>query len=292
MRHLYLYVSCIMLALLAGCVSSGKFQAKVDEAGRYQVEVAQLLKEVAGLTAERDSLQMETERMQGENAEMVNRLAIIEATNADLQAAMEASRAEKDQMILKLSNDKQTLESELASLKLEHQALRDRLTKEQQDQAMKMVELQNTYGRLVEGLTEQIGLGQIRIDSLANRLQVNIIDQVLFLSGESVVRTTGRKVLDAVANAFKMAADQKMVIEGHTDNVPIGEKLRDRYPTNWELSAARATNVARYLIEQGGIDPQGISVAAYGEYKPVATNTTKEGRASNRRIEILFLPSD
>lgn len=292
MRLIQLFISGAIILLIASCVSTGKFQAKVEEADRFQAEVAQLIKEVAALTAERDSLLAEVGRLQGENAELASRVPSLEEANASLQAAMEASKSEKDQLILQLTNDKQALESELASLQVEHQVLCDRIAKEQQEQAMKMAELQSTYGRLVEGLTEQIELGQIRIDSLLGRLNVHIFDQVLFLSGEAVVRTSGKKVLEAVAKAFETAVGQRIVIEGHTDNVPIGEKLRDRYATNWELSTTRATNVTRYLIEQGGVNPGKISVAAYGEYKPIATNTTKEGRSQNRRIEIHFIPED
>ncbi|MFC1620609.1 flagellar motor protein MotB [Candidatus Neomarinimicrobiota bacterium] len=118
------------------------------------------------------------------------------------------------------------------------------------------------------------------------------MDRVLFRSGESLIRKEGQQVLDRVADAFNSSTGQRLLVEGHTDNVPIGEKLRVVYPTNWELSTARATNVARYMIEQRNLDPKLMTVAGYGENKPVDTNTTEEGRARNRRIEILFLPSE
>src|SRR5205823_14995744 len=80
-------------------------------------------------------------------------------------------------------------------------------------------------------------------------------------------------------------------IEGHSDNQPIVGALTQRYPTNWELSAARAINIARYLQKQG-VDPANLSSAAFGEFKPVADNVTPEGRAKNRRIEIVLLPKE
>jgi chemotaxis protein MotB len=85
--------------------------------------------------------------------------------------------------------------------------------------------------------------------------------------------------------------DKAIRIEGHTDNVAINRSLAQRYPTNWELSAARAINVARYL-EQQAIAPGSLSAAAFGEFKPVADNSTVEGRAKNRRIEIVLVPKD
>jgi hypothetical protein len=77
-----------------------------------------------------------------------------------------------------------------------------------------------------------------------------------------------------------------------TSNVPIGAELSKKYPTNWELSAARATNVARYLQEKIGINPSLLSATGYGEYQPVAPNETKEGRSKNRRIEIVLVPKE
>ena len=84
---------------------------------------------------------------------------------------------------------------------------------------------------------------------------------------------------------LKSVTDKAIRIEGHTDNVKIGGVLAQKYPTNWELSAARAVNVTRFLQAQG-LNPEDLGAVAYGENKPVADNETPEGRAQNRRIEI------
>jgi chemotaxis protein MotB len=86
--------------------------------------------------------------------------------------------------------------------------------------------------------------------------------------------------------------DKAISIEGHTDDVPIGAELSKQYPTNWELSAVRATTVARYLQENIGIDPGLLSAIGYGEYQPVTSNESEEGRAKNRRIEIVLVPME
>jgi chemotaxis protein MotB len=86
--------------------------------------------------------------------------------------------------------------------------------------------------------------------------------------------------------------DQTINIAGHTDNVPIGPELVKQYPTNWELSAARATSVARYLQDKCGIDPHLISATGYGQYQPIESNKTEKGRARNRRIEIVLVPRE
>lgn len=81
-------------------------------------------------------------------------------------------------------------------------------------------------------------------------------------------------------------------IEGHTDNVPIGVKLREKFPTNWELSTARATNVVRFFIERGGVNRERLEAVGFADTRPVASNDTEDGRTDNRRIEILLYPRD
>ena len=93
-----------------------------------------------------------------------------------------------------------------------------------------------------------------------------------------------------VGNILKNAQGKAVRVEGHTDNVRIGGNLRTRFPTNWELSAARATNVVRFLEDKVGMDPKRLEAAGLAENRPVAANDTREGRAQNRRIEIYLLP--
>ncbi len=90
---------------------------------------------------------------------------------------------------------------------------------------------------------------------------------------------------------LKGVDDRVIRVEGHTDNLIIHGTFAKKYPTNWDLSAARAVNVVRYLQEQG-IDPMTLSAIAFGEYEPVASNDTEEGRAQNRRIEIVLIPKE
>ena len=114
------------------------------------------------------------------------------------------------------------------------------------------------------------------------------IDRILFDSGSVEINRKGRQLLLAVAATLKNSRNQSIVIEGHTDNAPLGPKLRNRFPSNWELSAARACAVARFLQKNGGIEPGRMSVRGYSYYRPVASNKTAEGRRQNRRIEIVL----
>jgi chemotaxis protein MotB len=140
-------------------------------------------------------------------------------------------------------------------------------------------------------MKSEISRGQITISELKGKLTVNMVDSILFDSGKAEVKKGGLEILGKVISILKEVKDKSIRIEGHTDNVQISRALAQRYPTNWELSAARAINVARYLQDEG-IGPGQLSAAAYGEWKPVAENDTPEGRARNRRIEIILVPKE
>ena len=163
----------------------------------------------------------------------------------------------------------------------------DRAAKKTQEQE----KASSTYQQLLKEMKTEIAQGQITIKELKGKLTMDVVDKILFASGEAKVKKEGLEVLDRVVEILKDVKDKNIRIEGHTDNVPIAGKLAKIYPTNWELSAARAINVSRYLQQQG-IDPSVLSATAFGEYQPIADNTTPEGRAKNRRIAIILLPKD
>jgi chemotaxis protein MotB len=132
-------------------------------------------------------------------------------------------------------------------------------------------------------------LGQVTITELEGKLKVKLLNSFLFASGKAKVSEEGMGVLQKLIEVLKEVEDHEIRVEGHTDNVPISEYLASRHPTNWDLSAARAINVVKYLQEQG-IDPAALSSSAFGEHRPVAGNETEEDRAKNRRIEIILVP--
>jgi chemotaxis protein MotB len=117
-----------------------------------------------------------------------------------------------------------------------------------------------------------------------------MVDEVLFDSGEADLKPEGIAILKKIGGVLKKTEGRTIEVQGHTDNVPIRGALAQRFPTNWELSAARATNVVRFLQDEAGVAPTGLSAAARSEYQPRASNDTEEGRRQNRRIEILLGP--
>ena len=140
-----------------------------------------------------------------------------------------------------------------------------------------------TSGGIANRLKAQDSAGQSRI---------NLGDLEKFLhydSGEAIIRPDGYKVLDQFVQYIRTAGDERLIrVEGHADNVEIGPTLKSRYPTNWDLSKARANGILRYLVEKGGLDSARLSAVGYGDSRPVASNLNEEGRTRNRRVEILL----
>lgn len=132
----------------------------------------------------------------------------------------------------------------------------------------------------------------VTISRLQGKLTVNILDRVLFDSGEAELKPDGEAVLRKVAAILTQHPELKIHVIGHTDNVPIRSSARNRFASNWELSTARATAAVRFLSERAGIDPRRLGAVGYGEFRPVADNSTAEGRARNRRIAITILSEE
>jgi len=148
----------------------------------------------------------------------------------------------------------------------------------------------STYKELNQQLEAEVKSDQVQIQQLQNQLKVILVDQILFPEGGWELGSKGKETLDKIVPTLKKLKNERINVEGYTDNVPIGPELRSRFPSNWELSTARATNVVRFL-ESKGINPNLLSATGFGDTRPVASNDTREGRAKNRRIEIVLVYS-
>jgi chemotaxis protein MotB len=139
-------------------------------------------------------------------------------------------------------------------------------------------------------LRDEIAQGGIEIELTGGRLSITLLDDLLFESGEATLADEGREILDRLGPIIAGMADHEISVEGHTDDVRIGPRLREKFATNWELSAARATHVVRYMQNELNIAPEKLAAVAYGAYRPTASNDTEGGRTKNRRIELLLIP--
>ncbi len=128
----------------------------------------------------------------------------------------------------------------------------------------------------------------VTISKLQGKLTVNILDRVMFDSGEAILKPEGESVMRKIAAILAEHPGLKIHVIGHTDNVP----MRNRFASNWELSAARALAAVHFLTEKAGVDPRRVGAIGYGEYRPIADNATAEGRAKNRRIAVTILSDE
>lgn len=186
------------------------------------------------------------------------------------QQALQAKRSELQQQIGALESQRAALEQEKSLL----------LKSSQQNQAQ--------YDVLVGKLTEEVRKGELQVRQYKNMLTVDVAEQLFFDSGKASLKDSGKEVLKKVGDTLKGYDDKMIRIIGHTDNVPIAKALQKAFPSNWELSVARATTVLRYLQEVG-VPPERMIASGRAEYAPVAPNDTAEGRKKNRRIEITLI---
>ena len=151
-------------------------------------------------------------------------------------------------------------------------------------------QLSETQRQLLEQLQPEVDAQRITVTRRGNSLSLNLVGHLLFGSGQSDLTEEGADVLTRLGTIIRQATDKTLRVVGHTDNRPISAARQALYPTNWELSATRATTVVRFLVDTVGIAPERCEAVGMGEFQPVATNETSAGRLQNRRLEIVLVP--
>jgi chemotaxis protein MotB len=210
---------------------------------------------------------------------------------AELKQLRVETASQKTQ-IEQLTQDNQSCQSSLknaqAQLKTKDAAIRAKES-ELKAKEVKVKEQSDSFTRMQEAMKAELNSKQVALKELEGKLTLTMVESILFDSGKADVKNEGVETLQKVADVLKKTTDQEIIVAGFTDNVQIGGRLAKIYPTNWELSAARAISVVKILMADG-VDPKVISAAGYGEFRPVADNDTPEGRAKNRRMEIILMP--
>jgi chemotaxis protein MotB len=209
-------------------------------------------------------------RTQTEVTNLAAKLASSEASISNLQARLDASLASVSELKEKLGG------SQLRVTELE---------REKESAVQKHIGLEAEMRAELESK-------DVTISQLQGKLTVNILDRILFDSGEAVLKSGGQDVLEKIAGILAQHPTLKIHVIGHTDNVPIRPGARNRITSNWELSTARALAAVRFLTETAGVDPRRIGAVGYGEFRPVADNSTPEGRGRNRRIAVTILADE
>lgn len=280
-----LTLPALMTVGLWGCVSQEQYVRKVEESEKLSTELTALKSGCGRLKGERDVLEKERMELQLKNVSLEQEMEGLKQDNTNLQEILQAKSGTLSKQIVELRE-------QLAQLKGENETLQSKALALEVQRKEEVLEMKITYEDLLQDMKSEIEKGKITITQLKGKLKVNMVDEILFDSGKAAIKPQGVEVLQRVGKILLNVKDQAISIEGHTDNVPIGPDLKKIYPTNWELSAARAMTVARYLHEKIGVDPSLLSATGYGEHQPIASNETEEGRAKNRRIEIVLIPKE
>lgn len=249
-----------LAAALPACVSTGKYEtlqkahdAKVVRVQELETALAAEKARVDALTAERNRLVAERDRLA---AQLGEKQAALAGVLKD-QAQLETSLKDMQQALAELEARKRAAEARVAE-----------------------------FRDLLARFKPLIDTGRLRVKISDGRMVVEMGTDILFASGSAELSDEGKQAIRQVAQVLASIEGKRFQVEGHTDNVPIKTA---RYPSNWELAAARALTVVKAMIE-AGMAPERISGASFGEFKPTADNATDEGRAANRRIEIVVVP--
>jgi len=249
------FFSLILILSFTSCVSSKKFNASQANVDKLQKENANTQSQLNDCNAKAKNLDAANTSLQGENALAQNDLKALKALSAA---------------------SKMTIADQANRLK----ALQDRI----QLQKDVMTKLKNSIAdALMNYKTDEIS-----VYIKDGNVYVSLEEKLLFKSGSDVVDPKGKEALKSLAAVLNSTSDVNVMIEGHTDNVPIKTQL---FKDNWDLSTARATNILRLLTKDFGFDPIRITASGRGEFHPIKTNDTVEGKAANRRTEIILSPN-
>ena len=310
MRINTLTIIVFSIFLLSACVSSSKHEAALAEMdtvrqslGSAQEEISRNQQQIKKTEQELESAKMQNAQAQEE----INRnQQQIKITEQELDAAkMQNSLAQEEinRNQQQIKKTEQELESakmqvvsaveELMKLEAKKKDLQDELSESQAQMTM-LRNIENEtkrrnqiYQKFVNRLKTMIDGGQLTVNIEQGRIVINLPNNVLFKSGSANLNPEGEEALTQIASVLGQFSDRRFQIEGHTDNRPIKSA---RFPSNWELSTSRALTVV-HLLTDLDVEPENISAAGFGEFRPRADNETDEGRQLNRRIEIIMLPN-
>lgn len=299
-----------VLSLSSCLVAKKKFDEQVALADKYKSErddctdkLAKANDYIDDLNARIGKLSDEIEKLKNSNAglEEQNRKlqqlkseadAICERVKQQLDQMTSASAAEKDRMLKQLAEKEKELMAKAEEL--------NRLSRELNERDAKVRELQDLIARkdsavqalkkkMIDALTG-FGAGDLTVYEKDGKVYVALSDKLLFATGSYSVEPRGREALKKIADVLNANTDISIVVEGHTDNKPYAATTSGPINSNWDLSVMRASSVTKLLVGENKVAPQRVTPSGRGEFFPVESNDTPEGRSKNRRIDIVLTP--
>lgn len=280
MRTLTIFATPILCCLLlSACVSKKKYTEALSQlASADSLNSVNDLK-INGMTASQVKLRQDTTSIGKELRQLRLEYASLKERASTTSADLNAELAAKNQ---ELENKKKAMELFSAELKAREAKVNElNALLSRKDSANQAI-----FDKLESALTG-FGAEDLSVEKKDGKVYVSLSDKLLFKSGSASVNSNGRKALLKVAEVLKKNPDIDVLIEGHTDNVPIKTAT---YQDNWDLSVARAVSVVRIMIWGGKVDPKRLIPSGRSQYLPVQDNTTQDGRSKNRRTEIILSP--
>lgn len=268
----------LTVLFISACASQNEFTKKVDDlltSKRYKDALA-----------ERDELCNAYVKLKADTIRLYNGVQELKKTLEEAEQRYNSLSNTSDKKLAQLTADLQTKSRELSN--------KEKLLQEREVRLKELQQIVNRQDSIVQALNNKVKdalLGfqsdELKVELKNGKVYVSLSDKLLFKSGSAKVEEKGQDAIKLLADVLNKNPDIDIAVEGHTDNVPI---KTSQYKDNWDLSVARATNIVRLLTEEYKVNPRRLTSSGKGEYFPVAENTTPEGRARNRRTEIILSP--
>lgn len=294
-----IFILFLFLSSIQGCVGKSRYLAEVSkgesltqqlqneasQSARLQKEKEEMAQRLAAITQKAALREKEQSDLINAQAEQISLFEEQQKRMMQLRQQLDETLSWKNQEVSKLTAKLNTEAEKAASLET-MLAEAEKMAEKRIRDAQEAVQAREN---LIGSLKKEIDEGNVKISQMNDQLSVQIVSKILFPSGSDQVTGEGKTVLKKVSDTLKEVVKNNIRIEGHTDNVPIGPELSQKFPSNWELSTSRATQVVRYLAQED-VDPKNLLAVGVAEFDPVASNDTPEGRQKNRRIEIVLTP--
>ena len=255
------------VASALGCVSATEYRRTVDDRDALRERNAAQAEKIVRLEAGERNL----------SDELAKNYERFEDLRIEHEALEKTAKA--------LGNSRAALQTRLKA-ETEQAAL---IRSELEETRSEVGRLASTYTTLMADLESEVSSGQIEIEQLREGIRVSVSDDIIFASGSAELDPVGKQVLDKVSREL-LALDHSIEVQGHTDDRGLKASLAERFPTNWELAAARSARVVR-LMQENGIPGERLRVVSFASFQPLAPNDSPENRAQNRRIEIRLRPA-
>ena len=292
MKRILTALACFSLTLFlfTGCiVSKKKYLAETARADKERNEKNELNNRLNQAIALNNRLNGNIKDLKNDNANLNNRIAILRDSISALEGKIQELELNIHDLKNKnslLGNQNQDANEQLNMTKAEIAAQRKRLEQLQSFIDQQQAATEALRKKIADALVG-FNSNELTITMKNGRVYISMQEGLLFPSGSAVVNPKGKEALSKVASVLNTSTDVNIDIEGHTDSLPIHTKM---YEDNWSLSTARATSIAHVLIDEYHVTPAKLVASGRSEYDPVATNSTPEGRALNRRTEIILEP--